>query len=191
MVRTALLLPSLFAAACTVGEVGTTNTGTDAPTKTDGGGATANGCVARLTPPGGEHPHNPPVAAGNPTNAGENCVASGCHLKGMEGKDANGAPAPAYQFGGTVYKTGGTVASAGAAIVLKGGGKTVTVYSDTAGNFGVPDDGSLPNPFLGNVTVSGCPTISTMSTQIAQNGCGGQACHIGSNPTGGKIILAD
>ena len=172
MTRTALLLSSLFAAACSVGEVDTSNGG--------------SGCVDRLTPAGGEHAHDAPVAAGNPTNAGENCVASGCHLKGAEGTDA-----PAYQFGGTVYKTGGTVPSAGAAIVLKGGGKTVTVYSDTAGNFGVPDDGSLPNPFQGNVTVSGCPTISTMSTQITQNGCGGQACHIGTNPTGGKIVLAD
>jgi hypothetical protein len=174
MTRTALLLSCLFAAACSVGEVGTDS------------GAMGNGCKTRLAPPGGEHPHTAPVNANNPTNAGENCVAAGCHLKA-----APGTGAPPYQYGGTVYKTGGTVPSTGAVIVLTGGGKTATVYSDTAGNFSVPDDGSLPNPFQGNVSVSGCPTISSMVSLIAQNGCGGMACHTGTNSTGGKIILAD
>jgi hypothetical protein len=191
MTRAVLLLSCLFAAACSVGEVGTSNntgTGTDAGTKTDGGGTgTGNGCKTRLAPPGASHPHTAPVNAANPTNAGENCVAGGCHLAGNVGTDA-----PAYQFGGTVYKTGGTVPSVGAAIVLAGGGSTATVYSDTAGNFAVPD-GSLPNPFVGTVSVSGCPTISMMASQISapQAGCGGVACHIGANATGGKIILAD
>jgi hypothetical protein len=126
------------------------------------------------------------VNANNPTNAGENCVSAGCHLKA-----SLGAGASAYQYGGTVYKTGGTVPSVGAAIVLKGGVKMTTTYSDTAGNFFVPDDGTLPNPFQGNASVSGCPTISSMVSLIAQNGCGGLACHTGTNSTGGKIILAD
>jgi hypothetical protein len=178
MQRAAVLLSCLFAAACSVGEVGTSNNGTDA------GGA--NGCLPRLTPAGEAHTHNPPADVNNPTNAGLNCVKSGCHLKASPGVGA-----PPYQYGGTVYKTGGTVPSVGAAIVLKGGGKTVTVYSDTGGNFGVPDDGSLPNPFTGNVTVSGCPTISTMTGTIAQSSCGGVSCHTETNPAGGKIILAD
>lgn len=182
------MLSCLFATACSVGEVGTSTsvTGTDAGAKTDGGGSNANGCKTRLTPAGGSHPHTNPVAAANPTNAGENCVSANCHGTPV------GTGAPPYQFGGTVYKTGGTVPSVGAVIVLTGGGSTATVYSDTAGNFSVPD-GSLPNPFVGNVTVSGCPTISTMVDQIsgAQAGCGGLACHTGTNPTGGKIILAD
>ena len=85
MTRTALLLSCLFAAACSVGEVGTSNNGgTDGGTKTDGG-ATGNGCVTRLTPAGAEHPHTAPVNANNPTNAGENCVSAGCHLKASLG----------------------------------------------------------------------------------------------------------
>jgi hypothetical protein len=189
MTRAALLLSCLFAAACSVGEVGpSTTSGPDAGARTDAG-ATANGCMPRLTPAGGEHPHNAPVNVNNPTNAGENCVQAGCHLTGNLGSGA-----PAYQFGGTVYKTGGTVPSAGAVIVLKGGGTTAMVYSDTAGNFFVPE-GALTNPFTGNVSVSACPTISSMVSQVAPgtgvSGCGGEACHIGTAPTGGKIILAD
>jgi hypothetical protein len=180
MTRTALLLSCLFAAACSVGEVGTS--------KTDAGGSS---CKTRLSPAGAEYTHSKPVVAGNPSNAGQNCVAAGCHLKNNLGTGAAGQLASAYQYGGTVYKTGGTVPSPGAVIVLTGSGKTATAYSDTAGNFFVADDGSLPNPFAGNVAVSGCPTISSMVSQIAQNGCGGEACHIGTNPTGGKIILAD
>lgn len=187
MTRTALLFSCLFVAACSVGEVGTGNNGgTDGGTKTDGGGSNANGCVTRLTPAGEEHPHAAPVNAANPTNAGENCVQAGCHLKASLGSGAS-----AYQYGGTVYKTGGTVPSVGAAITLKGGGKTTTTYTDTGGNFFVSDDGTLPNPFSGNVTVSGCPTISSMVSVIAQSGCGTATCHTGTNPTGGKIILAD
>ncbi len=188
MTRAVLWLSCLFAAACSVGEVGpSTTSGPDAGARTDGG-ATANGCMPRLTPAGGEHPHNAPVNVNNPTNAGENCVASNCHGTPL------GTGAPAYQFGGTVYKTGGTVPSAGAVIVLKGGGTTAMVYSDTAGNFYVPE-GALTNPFTGNVSVSACPTISSMVSQVAPgtgvSGCGGEACHIGTAPTGGKIILAD
>ena len=193
MTRTVLLVSCLFAAACSVGEVGPGNTGgpgTDAGAQTDAGGPTGNGCFTRLAPPGDSHPHSAPLNINNPTNAGENCVAAGCHLKAQPGSGA-----PPYQFGGTVYKTGGTAPSAGAVITLKGGGKTTMVYSDTAGNFGVPDDGTLPNPFTGSVTVSGCPTISSMVSQVAPgtgvSGCGGTACHIGAGAVGGKIILAD
>jgi hypothetical protein len=98
MTRTALLLFSLFAAACSVGEVG---------------GSSLSPCVDRLVPPSGKHTH----LVGGGTNAGLSCVAAGCHLAGQLG-----ANAPAYQFAGTVYKPGGTTPSAGVVVRVTSGG---------------------------------------------------------------------
>src|SRR4051794_11121582 len=94
MTRTALLLSSLWVAACTVGELpeASNNQGTDA------GGEMGNGCQNRNATPDPPHDHGGVAGA---TNAGMSCVASGCHLEGATGTDA-----PAFEFAGTVYKTG-------------------------------------------------------------------------------------
>jgi hypothetical protein len=193
MTRTALLLSSLFVAACTVGEIpdkNQSNPGIDAGSGSgtiDGGGVGSNGCVNRLLPPGPAHVH----AAGGGTNAGLDCTVGGCHKKG-----ATGTGAPAFRFAGTVYKADGTTASQGAAIVFKSGATTGAFYSDDAGNFSVLDgDTSIPTPFSsGNVSVSGCPTIHAMGGTVTEStppiGCGTLACHAPGGG-GGKLTLPD
>jgi hypothetical protein len=197
--RTALLLSSLFATACTVGELptnhsspgvdagGGTNPGTD-------GGVAANGCITRLDLPYGEkHIH---TTGSNTDNAGQNCVSSGCHMKA-----ALGAGAPAFRYGGTLYKSDGTTVDGGAVIQLKDStGKTAMYYTDDGGNFNITDDDQMLAALTGlsfNVSASACPNITLMSSSCPAtnvDGCGGTNCHAtgtaGTTGSGGKLILA-
>jgi hypothetical protein len=181
MTRTALLLSSLWVAACTVGELpeASNNQGTDA------GGEMGNGCQNRNAAPDPPHDHGGVAGA---TNAGMSCVASGCHLEGATGTDA-----PAFEFAGTVYKTGAVAPNAGVIITITkvADGTTASAITDTAGNFHVPA-GMLAGAFPATVNVSACPTISKMVGQLAADtgpSCnGGGTCH---GATAGKIVLAD
>src|SRR6188474_2100175 len=138
--RIALLFSAVLASACTVGDVSKPNAGIDGGQKDAGpssdGAPTGNGCQDRLLPAGAANLH----IAGGGTNAGLNCMASGCHLN-----NATGPGAAAYQFAGTVYKPGGTTPSAAAVVQVTGsnGTRATPVYTDDAGRFFIPA-GSVP-----------------------------------------------
>src|SRR5258706_4814075 len=92
-----------------------------------GSGSNTAQCVNPLTPDA-SHTHNAPVNAGNPTNAGLNCLAANCHNAGGAGGQ--------YQFAGTLYTTtGGTTPSTGATIRVVAGGQTYSAVTDDKGNF--------------------------------------------------------
>ncbi len=197
MTRTALLLSSLFVAACTVGELptagggntgGNNTSGVDAgsPPGTDAGGAHANGCIDRIVPPGGSHTH----LAGGGTNAGLGCVVAACHLASNPGPNA-----PGFQFAGTVYKPDGTTPSTGVTIQVKSPGGTVAIgVTDDAGNFNIMQ-GSLQQAFPATTNVTACPNLTPMVGQLVQagtvtgNNCNG--CHVVGGSAGSRITIAD
>lgn len=187
MTRTALLLSSLFVAACTVGDFPRTGGADDAP-GTDAGnnpgtdaGPVGNGCVARLAPADPAHVH---TVGG--THAGEGCLVAGCHLN-----NALGTGAPGFQFAGTIYKPGAAkTPSAGATVTVKSAaGLTTAAITDDAGNFHIAA-GSLQNPFPALVNASACPTLTPMAGSLVQGGgnCTSAACHGGAT---GVVTLAD
>lgn len=170
--RIALLLSSLALAACTVGEIGTSNNngGTDAGSKgTDAGsnmGVDPNACVDRLASPDAAHTHT----AGGTSNKGMNCIVAGCHLN-----NSLGTGAPGYQFAGTVYAAGTTNPSAGAVVRIVSGTTVLQTYTDADGNFHFPA-GSLSGAFNANTNVTACPTVTKMSgALVGGNGTGGGA----------------
>ncbi len=183
--RMALLLSSLAFAACTVGEIGTSNNngsgGPDAGTGTDAGsnmGTDPNACVNRLSPPDAAHVH----AAGGTSNKGMNCIVAGCHLN-----NSLGTGAPGYQFAGTVYAAGTTNPSPGAVIRIVSGTTSLQTYADADGNFHFPA-GSLSGTFSATTNVTACPTVTKMSTvMMGGNGGGGGAnsCNLCHAQTGG------
>lgn len=194
MTRAALLLSSLFVAACTVGELprsvgGDGTQGTDAGTNpgTDGGQA-ANACVDRVPAAQADAAHDHSAAAGGGTKAGQACLNAGCHAANNPG-----AGAPGYQFAGTVYKPGGTIPSVGATVRVKSGpGVQAPPYlTDSAGNFHIPA-GALMNAFPGaTVNVTACPTVAPMVTPLAQGdgNCAKAGCHVAGAT--GPITLMD
>ena len=199
MMRTALLLSSLFVAACTVGELpktggggtgGNDTTGVDAGGNmggTDAGGAHANGCIDRIVPPGDAHQHG---GAGGPTHAGEGCVVTACHLASSPGPGA-----PGFQFAGTVYKPDGTTPSTGVTLQVKSAaGKIAVGVSDSAGNFNIVA-GTLQAAFPATTNVTACPNLMPMVSQLVQAGtvpggnCNG--CHVTGGSAGSRITIAD
>jgi hypothetical protein len=179
MLRTALVLSSLFAAACTVGDL-PTNRGNGQVDAGNGSGSnpqidaapTGNGCVDRVTA-GDPHIHG--TAAGGGTHAGDDCMT--CHAKGAAGP----APGPQFQFGGTLYKADGVTPNAGVTIRIKpaGGGTPVPLVTDTAGNFSAAA-GTIPAAFPATVDVTVCPTVTAMGGQLVANGggaCNSGGCH--------------
>jgi hypothetical protein len=135
--------------ACSVGEV-----------PLDPGGSGSNPCVDRVAPPAVSHIH----IAGGGANAGQNCLAGGCHLTG-----ALGADAPAYQYAGTVYAAGTQTPSAGATVQIKVGATVHTAVTDDAGNFSFPS-ATLTGTFSATVVVSACPTVKTMPEVLTSGG---------------------
>ncbi|HEY0482269.1 MAG TPA: hypothetical protein VGD37_32335 [Kofleriaceae bacterium] len=164
--RIVLLLTSLLFAACTVGEVGTSNnTQTDGGTGIDGtgSGSNVNACANRVTPADPAHLHT----AGGTSNKGLNCIVAGCHLN-----NNLGAGAPGYQFAGTVYAAGTTNPSAGATVRIKSGTTVLTAISDADGNFHFPA-ASLQGTFTATTDATACPTVTPMVTQLVGGGGGG------------------
>jgi hypothetical protein len=179
--RIVLLLSSLLFAACTVGQVGTSNNnGTDA-----GGSNANNGCAEVISPAGDAHAHNGVAGA---TNAGLNCIVNGCHSNANPGTGTNGAMAPGYQFAGTLYKAGTNplVPNAGATIQIKSGTMTLTAVTDTAGNFSFAA-GSLPGAFNATTDATVCPTVTPMVTHLmgGSGGPGANSCNLCHAATGG------
>lgn len=177
VMRSALLVSSLFVVACSVGEVvGNTSDG-----GSDGSGM-GSACLDRIMPAGEAHVHS--AAAGGGTNAGMGCVISGCHLASAPGTDA-----PGFQFAGTLYKPGGTTPNAGAVIRVKSSaGMEVKGYTDSAGNFSI-SAGVLMNPFPATTNATACPTTTPMVGSLTTGGgnCNAAGCHASNMP----ITLAD
>jgi hypothetical protein len=173
--RFALLLSSLAFAACTVGEIDDTGSGSGSTTTTD-----PAACVDRLATPDAINMHTAPVVAGNPSNAGQNCIQSKCHLNSDLG-GTPGAPAPGFQFAGTVFKMGTTQPDAGVVVKVISNGMVVAQrYTDQGGNFYIPA-GTLMGSFTANTSVSACPTVQKMVTSLVGGGGGGvnscNSCH--------------
>lgn len=187
--RIALLLSSLAFAACTVGEVATTNSngggggGPDAGGGSNmGSGADLSVCVDRLASPDDAHKHT----AGGTSNKGLNCVVAGCH-----DPKSPGTGAPPYQFAGTVFASGGAP-SPGAVVRIVTPAKVLQTYADADGNFHF-DPGSLQGPFTATTGVAGCPTATKMVTTLSDtagptgNSC--NSCHVSGGSAGGPITL--
>lgn len=175
MTRAALLLPSLFLVACTVGERSAGGGGGDDGSGSgSGSGSNQPGCVDALTADKLQDAHM--HTAGGSDNHGQDCTAMGCHKIGATGTDA-----PAFRYAGTVYAADGTTPSMGGVVTFTpmAGGDPIPYYTDKGGNFYVMmDDGQLPSPFSGNVAATTCPTIRKMSSQVTDNeGCTGTSCH--------------
>jgi hypothetical protein len=183
--RIVLLLSSLVFAACTVGEVGTSNNNAPdgGPKPGMDGGPTGNGCVNRATA-GPQHTH----IAGGGTNAGQNCLQVGCHLNNQTGINA-----PAYQFAGTVYKADGKTPNPGVTIRVKpmSGGAPGIMISDEAGNFSL-NAGSVMTAFPAITDATACPTLTSMVSQVVANGGGAcNSCHVAGGAAGTVITVAD
>lgn len=184
--RIALLLSSLAFAACTVGEVDSTNN-----TGSGSGSGNPDACVDRLATPGPINMHSAPVVEGNPSNAGENCIKGGCHLNNMLGSGA-----PGFQFAGTVVKQGTTQPDAGAVVRIVSNGMVVaSTYTDQGGNFYIAA-GTLSGAFTANTSVSACPTVTKMTTPLVGGSGGGgganscNSCHLtGDNAQAAPIYL--
>jgi hypothetical protein len=163
--RFALLLSSVAFAACTVGEIDDTGSGSST-------GPDPAACVDRLATPDALTTHSAPVVAGNPSNAGQNCIQSSCHLN-----SALGAGAPGFQFAGTVFKMGTTTPDAGAVVKVVVNGMVVAQkYTDQGGNFYVPA-GTLMGAFTASTSVSACPKVMKMVGTISGGDPGAGACN--------------
>jgi hypothetical protein len=192
--RIALLLSSLAFAACTVGEIDSENNMGSGSGSGSGSnmGVDPNVCVDRLASPDAAtvHPVGIRVSDANTSNAGENCIKAGCHLNNSLGPNA-----PGYQFAGTVYKMGTTQPDPGAVVRIFSNGMLVSsTYTDQAGNFHIMA-GTLSGSFTASTLVSGCPTVTKMTTPLVGGSGGGGAnscnsCHTtGANAQAAPISL--
>ncbi len=155
-----------FLAACDVGSAVTTS-------GTDGGGSNTNNtaqCVNAVSPASAAHVHTNPSVATNPTNAGLDCLAAGCHSAGGGGGQ--------FQFAGTIYtQTGGTTAAAGVTVRVSFGGSVVTAVSDDHGNFYTSQAVTYGSTTSADVT--SCPTITPMVNKLTATSSGGcNSCHV-------------
>lgn len=145
------------AAACDVGSVLDQN-------GTDGGNGSGSACVAAATP-GGPHVH----AAGGTSNAGQTCIAGGCHLEGNLGTGAT-----AFAFVGTLYTSpAATTVVTGATIQVKTAAETLTAVTDADGNFIFRGAVTFPATTL----VTRCPSSIPMIAPLQSGGGNCNNCH--------------
>jgi hypothetical protein len=161
MTRIAVILCA-FLAACDVGDVsGEKPIDAMGSGKMDGSGS-GNGCVNSQTPVAA-HVH----AAGGTTNAGMNCMTSGCHAAGGAGGE--------FKYAGTAYtQTGGTTPATGVTIRVKFGGTTSTTVTDDAGNFHSTDAITFP----ATTDITSCPTVTAMVNGLATGQGQCNSCHV-------------
>ncbi|MGE5182779.1 MAG: hypothetical protein ACM31C_11980 [Acidobacteriota bacterium] len=157
-----LVLVSTLLAGCTVG--------TAVPAGVDATTSNSAQCVNQVGTPAPAHTHANPMVAGNPTNAGLDCLTSGCHAAGGAGSQ--------FQFGGTIYTAvGGTTPASGVTIRVSFGGTVATAVSDMQGNFY-----SFTSVRFGDSTaadVTSCPTTSAMTNKLTVTSSGGcNSCHV-------------
>jgi hypothetical protein len=141
-------------------------------------------CVDQASPIGLPHDHTAPVVATNPTNSGQSCLASGCHLAATD-------PGGQWTMAGTVYTDTADTTPAGGAIirVLDAMGVVHTAAADSAGNFYINETIAYPaQTNVSNCTLS--PTPLLMTTTIVATGQGGcNSCHATPIPAGGAVPL--
>jgi hypothetical protein len=162
--RSTVLLLAL-ATGCSVGEVNLNGGGGGdggGGGGGDGGGSAAI-CVDRGQV-GVAHVH----AAGGGTNAGQDCMAAGCHNAG--------GPGGTFTAAGTVYKADKVTPNPGAAIRIMSGGQTYTAFADDAGTFRFTQAITYP----ATTDVSACPDAVPMLGQLraGQGACSLAGCHI-------------
>jgi hypothetical protein len=123
------------------------------------------------------------VNPNNPSNAGANCLQSGCH------SPTNPGAGGAYLFAGTITKGGS--ADPGVAILLTSADATyTTLYSDADGNFYYPyaAGDTVTN---GQVMASVCPGPPSVMTNPlnddASGGVGCNSCHVAGGAAGSAI----
>ncbi len=169
MTRIAVILCA-FLAACDVGDVsGEKPPDAGGSGKMDGGG---NGCVNSQTPVAA-HVHT----ANNSTNAGMNCLTSGCHLNA-------GDPGLKFTYAGTAYtQQGGTTAATGVTVRVTYGGTTSTTVTDDAGNFHSMD----PITFPATTDITSCPTVTKMVNGLAAGQGQCNSCH--TNPASTTVTI--
>lgn len=161
-----VVVMSVFCAACEV------DTAVIITTPSPDGGSNTNStgqCVNGISPAAAAHTHASPSVAGNPSNSGLDCLASGCHAAGGAGGQ--------FQFAGTIYTmTGGTTPAAGVTVRVAFGGSTATAVSDAAGNF----YSATPVTFgTAAADVTSCPTVTSMVNQLTAASSGGcNSCHV-------------
>jgi len=158
-------------AACDVGDVTLNHSGGDggATDSSNAGGDSGNGCVNAQTP-AAAHTH----AAGGTSNAGMDCVVSGCH------GTPPGTGASTFTFAGTLYTSSAASApKTGATIQIKFGTTTYTAISDMAGNF----YNSLPLTFPATTDATSCPSLTPMLTALATGQGGCNSCHRNAGTT--------
>lgn len=168
MTRIAVIF-AIGLAACDVGDVTHHMGGPD-------GGGSGSGCINMATP---QTPH--PHAVGGTSNAGQNCMAAGCHdpAPGTQGLGAS-----PWTFAGTLYTTtAGTTGAGGATIRIKFGTTVVkSIATDTDGNFYGQDAITFG---MAMTDASSCPSIKMMTTalQTGDGACSKSGCHVaGGNP---------
>jgi len=187
MTRITVIVSLLFASACDVGTVlANQGGGGDGGTGGSGSGSGSGGgsnCGNLVSPAPAAHMHT----AGGTSNAGQACVASGCHLDGMTGTNA-----PSFSYAGTVYTTAaGTTPAAGSTVFITAAGTTRKLIADTDGNF-YEDPGLLAAPTnqaTASTAATQCPTSTPMVGALVAGGGNCSAagtCHGGSE---GKIHL--
>lgn len=171
MTRMLAALPLSLAlfAACDVGSA--LKAAPDGGGSGGSGGSGSNGCVNQATPPAA-HVHT----AGGASNAGQTCLAVGCHLAGTLGTGAN-----AFTFAGTLYTTtAATGPVAGATIEVVASGTTATAITDPDGNF----YGTGAVSFPANSLATSCPSLRPMLGQLTIGGGNCNNCHrIGGTTT--------
>ncbi len=131
---------------------------------------TSTQCVNQVSTPVAAHTHASPVSATNPSNAGVDCLMSGCHAAGGAGGQ--------FQFAGTIYTTvGGTTPATGVTVRVSFGSSVATAVSDMQGNFY-----SFSTVTFGDTTsadVTSCPTTSAMMKNLTVPTSGGcNSCHV-------------
>lgn len=163
--RSTVLLLSILAGC----EVGSLQPG--GGTGTDGGGSGSNvaACVNRgAIAPAYVH------AAGATTNAGVDCMQSGCHSAGGTGT--------LFTAAGTIYKADLVTPNPGAVVRIRSGGQELTAVADQAGNFRF----AQPITFPAETDVTACPNQVPMVTPLGNGdgACSRAGCHVAGGAQG-------
>ena len=145
-------------AACDVGSVLDQNAG-------DGGGSGSGSACVEAATPGAMHVHT----AGGTSNAGQACIAPGCHLEGNLGVGAT-----AFAFAGTLYtSSAATTVVTGATVQVKTAAGTLSAVTDADGNFVFRGSVTFPATTL----ATRCPSLTPMIGPLTTGGGNCNNCH--------------
>lgn len=154
--RFAPLFAMLSICSCDVGSVLVEQNGGD--------GGNGSACVAAATP-GPTHVHT----AGGTSNAGQACIAPGCHLEGNLGTGAT-----AFAFAGTLYtSSAATTIVAGATVRVVTAMAMPSAVTDLDGNFVFRGAVTFPATTL----ATQCPSLTPMIGPLQTGGGNCNNCH--------------